>query len=158
MEKAMFAAGCFWGVQAYFDRIKGVVSTTVGYSGGHTKYPTYEEVCTDRTGHAETLLIEFVPDVVPYSELLKHFFKMHDPTTLNQQGPDIGSQYRSAVFYFDERQKTWAEKMKDRYERSTGKRTATEITKAGPFYKAEDLHQKYFDKNGFVGCHIALPE
>src|SRR4051812_38218079 len=112
MQKAMFAAGCFWGVQYYFDQVPGVTKTTVGYTGGKTVKPTYEEVCYNQTGHAEAVLIEFDPGKVSYKTLLMQFFRMHDPTTMNRQGPDVGDQYRSAIFYFDEQQKTEAEEVK----------------------------------------------
>ena len=108
-EKAIFAAGCFWGVQYYFDQVPGVISTTVGYSGGHTENPTYEQVCTHTTGHAEAVLIEFNSSLINYETLCKQFFRMHNPTELNRQGPDIGDSYRSAIFYFDSRQRQIAE-------------------------------------------------
>jgi len=147
MEKALFAAGCFWGVQAEFKKEAGVLKTTVGYSGGQTENPTYEQVCKEDTGHAEVVLIEFDPQKVSYAELLKIFWEKHDPTTLNQQGPDRGTQYRSAIFYFDEKQKTTAQ---DSLKEAQSKRTqpiVTEITPASRFYKAEAYHQDYLDKH-----------
>jgi peptide methionine sulfoxide reductase msrA/msrB len=156
VEKAMFAAGCFWGVEAAFSELKGVVSTRVGYSGGHTKNPTYSDVCSDKTGHAETVLVEYDPSVISYKELLKNFWDMHDPTTLNRQGPDTGSQYRSAIFYFTAEQETKAKASKEKLERSGAfkNKIVTEIIPAGPFYEAEEYHQQYFKKKGIKGaCH-----
>lgn len=148
--KATFAAGCFWHVEDLFRKTKGVKSTTVGYTGGKLLNPTYEEVCTDRTGHAEAVQVEYDPDQVSYDKLLEIFWENHDPTTLNRQGPDVGSQYRSAVFYHDESQKQEAEKSKQELEKSNHfqKSIVTEIAPAPEFYKAEDYHQKYFQKHG----------
>lgn len=142
--KATFAAGCFWGVQAAFDEVKGVVSTTVGYTGGHAKNPTYKDVCTGATNHAEAIEIIFDPKKVSFEKLLELFWKIHDPTQVNRQGPDVGSQYRSAVFYHDEEQKKIAEKSKQTLENTIMKKVATEITKASAFYPAEAYHQKYY--------------
>jgi peptide-methionine (S)-S-oxide reductase len=153
-QKAIFAAGCFWGVQFYFDQIPGVVRTTVGYSGGHTENPTYEEVCTHTTGHAESILVEFDPEQISYETLLKQFFHMHDPTQLNRQGPDIGDSYRTAIFYFDEVQKSAAEAAKKAAAKKFDQPIVTEITPAGPFYKAEGYHQKYAERTGRGMCHI----
>ncbi len=155
-EKAIFAAGCFWGVQNYFDQVPGVVKTTVGYTGGHADNPTYEQVCTHTTGHAEATEIEFDPQKVSYETLVKHFFKMHDPTQVNRQGPDIGDSYRSAIFYTSDEQKTIAEKIKAELEaaKKFDEPIATEITKATTFWKAEEYHQKYVEKNGVGVCHI----
>lgn len=156
-EKTIFAAGCFWGVQNYFDQVPGVVETTVGYTGGHTESPTYEQVCSHTTGHAEATEIIFDPQKISYETLVRHFFKMHDPTQVNRQGPDVGDNYRSAIFYTSEEQKSIAEKVvreltgKKQYE----KPIVTEISKAGKFWKAEEYHQKYTEKTGFGGCHIA---
>lgn len=158
MESATFAAGCFWGVQASFNQLKGVISTTVGYTGGTTKDPSYGDVCTGRTGHAESVRIEYDPDRISYSDLLDHLLTIHDPTTLNRQGPDVGTQYRSAVFYHDQDQKEAAKDALSRWER-TGSYKApivTEIVEAGKFFPAEEYHQKYFEKNGWGGCHINL--
>ena len=154
MKQAIFAAGCFWGVQYYFDQVPGVVATTVGYTGGHTENPSYEEVCTHTTGHAEAVLVEFNPDEVTYEALCRHFFRMHDPTQLNRQGPDIGDSYRSAIFYFDDDQKTVAETIKADTQANFDKPIVTEITPAGQFYEAEDYHQKYAERTGRGMCHI----
>ncbi len=153
-EKALFAAGCFWGVQYYFDQVPGVIKTTVGYSGGHTKNPSYEEVCTHTTGHAEVVLIEFDPTKVSYETLLKQFFRMHDPTQLNRQGPDVGDSYRSAIFYYDNQQKILADKVKKELQPSFDKLIVTQIVPAAEFYKAEEYHQKYTEKTGRGMCHI----
>ncbi len=153
-QKALFAAGCFWGVQFYFDQVPGVLRTTVGYTGGHTENPTYDEVCTHTTGHAEAVLIEYDADKVIYEDLLRHFFRMHDPTQLNRQGPDIGDSYRTAIFYFDDTQKRAAEKARTVAGGHTKQPIVTEITPAGPFYEAEPYHQKYSERTGIGMCHI----
>jgi peptide-methionine (S)-S-oxide reductase len=156
MEKATFAAGCFWGVEEAFRQVKGVVSTSVGYMGGTLENPTYQDVCTDKTGHAEVVLVEYDPDQVSYEELLDVFWKIHDPTTLNRQGPDRGTQYRSAIFYYTPEQETAAISSKEkleaegRYQRSI----VTEIVPASTFYIAEDYHQQYLEKRGMHSCHI----
>src|SRR5579864_3310481 len=152
--KAMFAAGCFWGVQFYFDQVPGVTKTTVGYTGGHTDHPSYEDVCSHTTGHAEAVLIEFDPDKVSYETLVKQFFRMHDPTQLNRQGPDVGDNYRSAIFYFDDEQRKLAEQVRDESQHKFDKPIVTQITKAGPFYEAEDYHQKYTERTGRGMCHV----
>ncbi len=152
--KALLAAGCFWGVQFYFDQIPGVMRTTVGYTGGRIENPTYDEVCTHTTGHAEALLIEFDPDQVTYDELLQHFFRMHDPTQLNRQGPDVGDSYRTAIFYFDDAQKQVAEKARKTAGEHTKQPIVTEITPAGSFYEAEPYHQKFSERTGIGMCHI----
>jgi peptide-methionine (S)-S-oxide reductase len=154
MQKALFAAGCFWGVQFYFDQVPGVTKTTVGYTGGHTENPTYEDVLTHTTGHAEAVEIEFDPEQVSYEVLLTQFFRMHDPTQMNRQGPDIGENYRSAIYYFDEEQKAAAEKVKQAVQPSFDKPIVTEITEAGQFYPAEDYHQKFTEKTGRGMCHV----
>lgn len=154
-QKALFAGGCFWGVQYYFDQIPGVTKTTAGYTGGHTKNPTYDEVCTHTTGHAEAVLIEFDPAKVSYRTLVRHFFRMHDPTQLNRQGPDVGDNYRSAIFYFDDGQKIIAEKVRSAAQSEhKDKQIVTEVTTAGPFYEAEEYHQKYAERTGIGMCHI----
>jgi peptide-methionine (S)-S-oxide reductase len=155
MAKATFAAGCFWGVEDTFRQVKGVTSTTVGYTGGLSKNPTYKEVCTDGTGHAEAVEVEFDPSQVSYRELLAVFFESHDPTQLNRQGPDSGSQYRSAIFYHDPEQEAAAREGKAALERAgIFKRSiVTQIEPAAEFYRAEDYHQQYFEKQGIRSCH-----
>jgi peptide-methionine (S)-S-oxide reductase len=148
METATFAAGCFWGVEATFRRLSGVRATTVGYTGGTLDKPTYEQVCTGRTGHAEAVLVEFNPDAISYEELLAVFWNCHDPTTLDRQGPDIGSQYRSAIFFHTPAQETAARASKDALQRSgrLPREIVTEITPAAAFHRAEDYHQQYLEK------------
>lgn len=153
-QQAMFAAGCFWGVQYYFDQVPGVKVTTTGYTGGHTKNPTYDEVCTHKTGHAEAVLIEFDPKKVSYKTLVQQFFRMHDPTQLNRQGPDVGDNYRSAIFYFDDAQKEVAEAVRDQHQETLKKPIVTEIAQADAFYKAEAYHQKFTERTGIGACHI----
>jgi len=153
-QQAIFAAGCFWGVQYYFDEVPGVVETVVGYTGGRTKNPTYEEVCTHLTGHAEAVLITFDPEKVSYKTLVRQFFRMHDPTQLNRQGPDVGDSYRTAIFYFDDAQKQTAEAVRNEVQQTLKKSIMTEITPAGPFYKAEEYHQKFTQRTGIGMCHI----
>jgi peptide methionine sulfoxide reductase msrA/msrB len=147
-EFASFAAGCFWHVQEEFDKIKGVVNTTAGYAGGKTKDPTYEKVCSATTGHAETVLVEFDPSIVSYDKLLDAFWKMHDPTTPNKQGPDVGEQYRSVIFYHNDAQKAAAIASKEKIEKSHRYKDpiVTQIIPSPKFYKAEDYHQKYMEK------------
>lgn len=147
-EKAIFAAGCFWGVQDIFDQVPGVVSSRVGYTGGRMKDPTYKDVCTDTTQHAEAVEIIFDPKKVSYEELLDVFWGLHDPTQLNKQGPDMGSQYRSAIFYTNVDQKKIAHASKDKEQEKINDKIVTEITKASEFYEAEEYHQKYNVKNG----------
>ncbi len=154
MGKALFAAGCFWGVQYYFDQVPGVVATTVGYTGGHTQNPTYEQVCPHKTGHAEGVWVEFEPDQVSYETLCRHFFRMHDPTQLNRQGPDVGDNYRSAVFYFDKEQLETAQQVKHEVEPKFDKPVVTQFAPAGTFYEAEAYHQKYTERTGLGMCHI----
>ena len=156
MAKATFAAGCFWGVEDVFRQVKGVTSTTVGYTGGHTKNPTYKEVCTGRTGHAEAVEIEFNPGEVSYRELLALFFQNHNPTTPNRQGPDIGTQYRSAIFFHDPEQEAAARDAVATLSKSgVFKRPiVTEIVPASVFCRAEEYHQQYFEKNGLRSCHL----
>lgn len=154
MQKALFAAGCFWGVQYYFDQVPGVVKSTVGYTGGHVENPSYEQVCTHTTGHAEAVLLEFEPTKVNYETLCRHFFRMHDPTSLNRQGWDIGDNYRSAIFCFDEEQIQTAEMVKLDLEPKFDKAIVTQIAPAGPFYEAEAYHQKYTERTGAGMCHV----
>lgn len=153
---AMFGAGCFWGVEETFRQTKGVVKTEVGYAGGTVENPTYKQVCSDRTGHAEVVRVEFDPNVIRYEELLDVFWNNHNPTTLNRQGPDIGSQYRSVIFYFSPAQKSAAEESKSRLERSGKwkKPIVTEIVAAAPFWRAEEYHQQYLAKRGLSHCHV----
>ncbi len=154
--KATFAAGCFWGVEEAFRTLEGVVSTRVGYTGGTTKNPTYEQVCTDQTGHAEAVEIIFDPKVISYEKLVFKFFQIHDPTTLNRQGPDVGSQYRSSIFYHDEDQKKAVEGIMRKIKLSSVLRgpIVTEVLPAQEFYPAEEYHQKYLMKKGVPVCHI----
>ncbi len=149
MEKATFGAGCFWGVEARFRKVKGVIDAVVGYSGGKTKNPTYKDVCTDKTGHAEVVQVTYDPSIVSYEELLEIFWNIHNPTTLNRQGWDIGTQYRSVVFYHGEGQKERALKLKEKLDKSGRYKNpiVTEITPASEFYKAEEYHQRYYEKN-----------
>ncbi|MDT4965767.1 MAG: peptide-methionine (S)-S-oxide reductase [Acidobacteriota bacterium] len=156
MQKATFAAGCFWGVEAAFRQVNGVTDTAVGYSGGTYENPGYRDVCTGLTGHAEAVEIHFDPAIVTYAELLDVFWANHDPTTLNRQGPDVGSQYRSAVFYHDDEQKAVALESKERMIASGQYKNpvVTEITPAAHFYRAEDYHQQYFEKRGVASCRI----
>ena len=150
MEKATFGAGCFWGIEAAIRKIEGVASTTVGYAGGSFKDPTYEDVCSGKTGHAEVVQVEYDPSKVSYEELLRVFWNIHDPTTLNRQGPDIGTQYRSAVFFHNPEQEAAATASKQKLQSSGRYRKSivTEITPALEFYRAEDYHQQYFEKCG----------
>ena len=148
IEIATFGAGCFWGVEASFQKIKGVTKTTVGYMGGNFKNPTYEDVCTDKTGHAEAVQITFDPTIISYEELLGVFWSIHDPTQLNKQGPDIGTPYRSVIFYHDQNQKKIAEESKKKQVQSGKykKPVVTEITELKEFYEAEEYHQRYLEK------------
>ena len=156
MATATFGAGCFWGVEATFRETPGVTQTAVGYEGGKLENPTYQDVCTDRTGHAEVVEVEYDPEKVSYEKLLTIFFENHDPTTLNRQGPDHGSQYRSAIFYHTPEQKEAAEKTKAALDaQGVFKRPiVTEIVPAQTFYRAEEYHQQYLEKRGLSTCHI----
>lgn len=158
MERATFGAGCFWGVEAAFRQIEGVVATAVGFMGGTRVNPTYEDVCTGRTGHAEVVQVDYDPSRVTYEELLDVFWNNHDPTTLNRQGPDVGAQYRSEIFFHTPAQEAAARASKERLEASGKHRrpVVTEITPAGPFYKAEDYHQQYLEKRGLAACTFSL--
>jgi len=156
MEKAIFGAGCFWGVESSFREVKGVKTTAVGYSGGHTRNPTYKDVCTDKTGHAEVVQVEFDPKEVSFDDLLNVFWEIHDPTQVNRQGPDYGTQYRSAIFFTTPEQEAAAKASKERLQKS-GKfkrPIATEITPASEFYRAEEYHQQYLEKRGMAHCRI----
>ncbi len=157
MEKATFAAGCFWGVEAEFRNIKGVVDTTVGYTGGTFPNPTYKDVCTGSTGHAESVQVEFDPSQVSYQQLLDAFWEMHDPTTLNRQGPDFGTQYRSAIFFHTPEQEKIARSAKEKLEAygRFGRTIVTEIKPASEFYRAEEYHQRYLEKRGAASCRLA---
>jgi peptide methionine sulfoxide reductase msrA/msrB len=155
-DTATFAAGCFWGVQSLFKNVNGVVETVVGYTGGTTPDPTYRQVCTGITGHAEAVQIKYDPGIVSYEELLCLFWRMHDPTTPNRQGPDVGTQYRSAIFYHNEEQRVAAERSRDEFDRSGVylNKAATQIVPATTFYPAEEYHQDYLEKQGGRSCHI----
>ncbi|HEX5324310.1 MAG TPA: peptide-methionine (S)-S-oxide reductase MsrA [Capsulimonadaceae bacterium] len=155
-EKATFGAGCFWGVEAAFRQIPGVTATAVGYEGGTMDNPTYKDVCTDRTGHAEVVEVAFDPAKVSYDQLLNVFWENHNPTTRNRQGPDIGTQYRSVVFYHSPEQKKAAEVSRDALEKSGKYKSpiVTEIVSAQTFYVAEDYHQQYLEKRGLSSCHF----
>ena len=150
---AFFGAGCFWGVELAFGRVKGVANTSVGYTGGATENPTYEQVCTGNTGHAEVVWIEFDSSAVSYDELIDVFWGCHDPTTLNRQGPDIGTQYRSAIYYNDPTQEAAAKQSKEKNSTLFSSPIVTEITAASKYYLAEDYHQKYLEKRGMGSCH-----
>lgn len=154
LQNATFAAGCFWGVQFYFDQVPGVIESKAGYTGGNVANPTYEQVCTDRTGHAEAVELSYDPDLVSYETLLKHFFRLHNPTQANGQGPDIGSQYRSAIFYHTEDQKILAEILIKNLSANYEKPITTKLEPASDFYLAEDYHQKYTQTTGRGICHV----
>ena len=155
-EKATFAAGCFWGVEEAFRNVKGVISTTVGYTGGHLPKPTYKDVCSDKTGHAEAVLVEYNPAVVSYEQLLGIFWKIHDPTQVNKQGPDLGSQYRSVIYFHSPGQEKTALLSREKLQRSSGYKgkIATVIEPAAQFWPAEEYHQKYLQKKGRTICHF----
>jgi len=157
-EKATFAAGCFWGVEAAFRQVLGVISTAVGYEGGTLVNPTYKQVCTDRTGHAEAVEVEYDPARVSYEDLLHVFWEEHDPTQVNRQGPDVGTQYRSVIFYHTPEQQAAAQASKEQLERSGRYKRpiATQIVPAEPFYLAEEYHQQYLEKRGLSTCKIGL--
>jgi len=153
-EIATFAAGCFWGVEEAFRKLPGVISTAVGYTGGRRADPTYEDVCTGRTGHAEAVRVDFDPTQISYDTLLDIFWSSHNPTTLNRQGPDVGSQYRSAIFYHSPDQQKAAEESKAKRQSSVPKPIVTEIVEGSEFYFAEDYHQQYIAKRGGGSCHV----
>ncbi len=156
MQTATFGAGCFWGVEETFRATPGVVNTAVGYMGGTLEHPTYEDVCTDRTGHAEVVQVEFDPNVVGYQQLLDIFWSNHNPTTIDRQGPDVGSQYRSVIFFHSPEQETIAKQSKEQLDASKKfpRPIVTEITPASTFWKAEDYHQQYLAKKGLSTCHL----
>ncbi|HSG73946.1 MAG TPA: peptide-methionine (S)-S-oxide reductase MsrA [Nitrosopumilaceae archaeon] len=158
--KATFAAGCFWGVEELFSQVNGVESTQVGYTGGEFDNPTYNEVCSGKTGHAEAIQIEFNPSIVSFEELLMIFWNNHNPTTINQQGPDIGEQYRSVVFFHNSEQEVMANKIKDKLQDASikkfNKKIVTQIVPAKKFFKAEEYHQKYLEKNNLAHCNSKL--
>lgn len=154
MARATFGAGCFWGVESAFRELKAVTDAAVGYMGGTLVHPTYEDVCTDRTGHAEVVDLDYNPQEISYDQLLRAFFDLHDPTTLNRQGPDFGKQYRSVIFFHDAEQERAAQKIKDELDRSgrlPGK-IVTQIVPASYFWRAEEYHQRYFEKHGIAAC------
>jgi peptide-methionine (S)-S-oxide reductase len=153
-ELAVFAAGCFWGVEDNFRQVPGVVATAVGYTGGTTERPSYEQVCSHTTGHAEAVLVEYDPAKVSYEQLVVVFFKNHDPTTMNRQGPDVGSQYRSAVFTFDDTQAATVKKVLAAEEKERGKKIVTIVSPVAPFWKAEEYHQQYDEKTGTHSCPL----
>ncbi|MFN2450335.1 MAG: peptide-methionine (S)-S-oxide reductase MsrA [Candidatus Baltobacteraceae bacterium] len=155
-ETATFAAGCFWGVEAAFRQVPGVSEVTSGYTGGNTASPSYGEVCSGTTNHAEAVRITFDPQHVSYEKLLEIFWQIHDPTTMNRQGPDVGSQYRSAIFVHDESQRAAALASLEREQANQSRSIVTQVTDSGPFYDAEEYHQRYFEKNGGAACHIQL--
>ncbi len=155
-ERATFAAGCFWGVEASFREIEGVLKTTVGYTGGTTAHPSYEQVCSGGTGHAEAVEVWFDPAVVGYDDLLSTFWTIHDPTSVNRQGWDYGSQYRSAIFFADADQERQAIASRDAHQASLSREIATQIVAAGAFHDAEDYHQRYFEKHGGAVCATTL--
>ena len=156
MAKATFGAGCFWGVESAFRQVKGVTDAAVGYMGGTLANPTYNDVCTDRTGHAEVLQLDFDPAQISYEALLRVFFEIHDPTTLNRQGPDFGKQYRSVIFFHDAEQESAAQKVKGEFDQSGrfSRKIVTQIAPASEFWRAEEYHQRYFEKHGMAACHM----
>ena len=158
MLKAIFASGCFWGVEATFRQLPGVISTRVGYTGGQTSNPTYKEVCTDRTGHAEAVEVTYDPAKISYEKLLEVFWENHDPTQVNRQGPDFGTQYRTAIFYTTPEQEKAAKASKAELEASHrfSRPIATQIVPAVTFYEAEEYHQQYLEKKGLASCHIKV--
>lgn len=156
-EFATLGGGCFWGVEDLFQNLPGVLNAVSGYTGGHHKNSTYREVCSGLTGHAEVVRVEFDPEIISYKEILHFFWEIHDPTTINRQGPDIGSQYRSAIFTHSSEQKSQAEESKIWAQKYFKRPIVTEITEATDFIEAEEYHQDYFEKNGSHGCHVRRP-
>lgn len=157
-EKATFGAGCFWGVESAFRELKGVTDTAVGYMGGKTEKPSYKQVCTNTTGHAEVCQIAFDPLQISYEKLVEYFFRLHDPTQVNRQGPDVGTQYRSVIFFHSSEQEKVARTVRDRIEASQKfhRPIATEIVPAAEFWRAEEYHQRYFEKHGLPSCHVPV--
>lgn len=156
MEKATFGAGCFWGVEDAFRQVPGVIEAISGYAGGDVVKPSYREVCTGRTGHAEVVEVTFDTEQVTYDRLLDVFWQIHDPTTLNRQGPDVGTQYRSVIFAHSPEQESLALASKEKVQQSSSKPVVTQIEPAPAFYAAEEYHQRYFEKNGMQGCHVTF--
>jgi peptide-methionine (S)-S-oxide reductase len=154
--RATFGAGCFWGVEAAFRTLDGVTATEVGYAGGRTDNPSYQEVCYEATGHAEVVQVTYDPETVPYEQLLAVFWAEHDPTQLNRQGPDIGDQYRSVIFVHDAAQRAAAEASRDRVQKRVSRQVVTQIEDAPAFWPAEDYHQQYLEKRGLATCHVRL--
>jgi peptide-methionine (S)-S-oxide reductase len=154
IERATFGAGCFWGVEAAFRRLAGVTSTAVGYMGGTLKNPSYEAVCTDRTGHAEVVEVSFDPKVISYHDLLETFWDNHNPTTRDRQGPDVGTQYRSAIFYYSPEQLVEARSSREAAQARFPKPIVTQIVPASDFWRAEEYHQQYLEKRGLASCHV----
>jgi peptide-methionine (S)-S-oxide reductase len=153
-EKATFGAGCFWGVEARFGEVPGVLETAVGYEGGHLPNPSYQDVCTDETGHAEVVELDFDPQTVAYEELVRLFFQLHDPTQLNRQGPNFGTQYRSVILYHSPEQKATAEKVLQEMQQVIRGKIVTAIEPAQKFFRAEEYHQRYLEKRGVKSCHF----
>jgi len=153
-ESAVLAAGCFWGVEAAFRAVPGVLDVVSGYTGGKREHPTYEQVCTGATGHAEAVQVLFDPSRVSYEALVRKFFQIHDPTQVNRQGPDVGTQYRSAIFYLGEEQKEVVARVMEEVAAQYSAPIATEVSPAGPFWRAEEYHQRYFEKHPDAVCHI----
>lgn len=153
LQLAMFGAGCFWGVESMFRELEGVIDVRVGYAGGHTDNPTYKEICTDTTGHAEVVQVKFDPSTVSYGQLVHFFWEMHDPTTLNSQGPDFGSQYRSAIFTYSDEQAEQARASMETAQQYFDRKIVTKIEPAPAFFDGEEYHQHYFAKTGFPSCH-----
>ena len=158
MAEATFGAGCFWQVEAAFRQLPGVTGTMVGYAGGSLDNPTYEDVCTDRTGHAEAVRVEYDPSRVSYAELLEVFWRIHDPTQMNRQGPDVGTQYRTVIFTHDGDQEEAARRSRDEVQQRHRRPVVTEIAPAGAFWPAEDYHQRYLEKRGLSSCTLELAE
>jgi peptide-methionine (S)-S-oxide reductase len=154
MEKATFAAGCFWGVEATFRRLAGVKATQVGYTGGQTPNPTYQDVCSDETGHAEAVEVEFDPQVISYHDLLNVFWENHDPTTKDRQGPDVGTQYRSAIFFHSPEQEQEARASVEEAQKRFRRPIVTQVVPATEFFRAEEYHQQYLEKRGLASCHL----